>query len=84
MWTLWGTEGVLRGLFGVSLGLGSGESALFKKEVRCGDEKGCGKWCKRKQIMVETSGVTQGCVMVRAGGSGGRSVASVVPSKNSG
>ncbi len=32
MWALWGTEGVLRGLFGVSLGVGSGETALLKKK----------------------------------------------------
>ncbi len=32
MWALWGTKGVLRGRFGVSLGVGSGETALLKKK----------------------------------------------------
>ena len=84
VWGLWGTEWVLGGLFGVTLGLGSGETALLKKEVRFGDERGCRRWGKRRQIVMEIYGVTQGCVMVGTEGSGGRSVASVVPSKNSG
>ncbi len=84
MWALWGTEGVLRGLFGVSLGVGSGETALLKKEVRCCDERWCRRWGKRRQIVMEILGVTQGCVVVGTEGSGGRLVASVVPSKNSG
>ena len=32
VWALWGTEWVSRGLFGVTLGLGSGETALLKKK----------------------------------------------------
>ena len=60
------------------------KTALLNKEVRLGDERGCGRWGKRRQIVMEIYGVTQGYVVVGIEGSGGRSVASVVPSKNSG
>ncbi len=60
VWALWYTEGVLWGLFGVSLGLGSGETALLKKEVRCENERGVGSGVNEGRLLWKFLGLLRG------------------------
>ena len=68
----------------MGLKLGSGRTILVKKRSPVLGRKSCRRWCKLRWIAVKIVGVTQGSVMVRAGGLGSGSATSVAPSKKLG